>query len=372
MADHFDYLDSSRGFAALSVVLSHFFAAYGLFPILSSLDHSVLHALWHGDGAVDYFYVLSGFVLSIGFFRKKEQTGNFNITGYLVRRIFRIFPLFLVCLLISYFLFRVYCNYDLAIMHTNPDRSVWALGLWPATKTFMDVLKESVLIINLPSLTAAHRFLPQDWTLQAELICSSIIPIAIILLKKGKMWFLLFFVYVYFYSGNWVFIPFTFGIIIASYAELISAKIAQLNIFYISVLLLAGLFLYTAPFNFLNKLIGYFPGLKFKFQCLGASVFLICILGSTRLQKVFSKSLFVFLGSISYSIYLTHAFILIALVPLVLHLLNAHGIAGDYVTRFIALTFLIVITVLISWLFHRSIEKPFNQLGKKLANNYFK
>jgi peptidoglycan/LPS O-acetylase OafA/YrhL len=372
MADHFDYLDSSRGFAALTVVFSHFFAAYGLFPVLSSFDNSVLHVMWHGDGAVDYFYVLSGFVLSIGFFKKKEQTENFNITGYLIRRIFRIFPLFLVSLLISYFLYRFYWIYNNNVfMSITPARSGWALALWPVGKTFMDVLKEGVLLFKLPSLTADHRFLPQDWTLQAELICSSIIPIAIVLFKKGKMWFLLFFVYVYFYSGNWVFIPFTFGIIIAAYAPLISDKIGRLNIYYVFLLLLAGLLLYTAKFNFLNNLIRYFPGLLFKFQSLGAAIFLTCLIGSSHLKKLFSRHLFVFLGRISYGIYLTHAFILIALVPLVLSILNTHGITGDYATRIVVLVFLVVTTIAISWFFYRTIEKPFNQLGKRIANHYF-
>jgi len=105
-------LDGLRGVAAMSVVGEHCFlifpimwAAFGAapaghagFPLwVRALTYSPLKLFWAGGPAVVIFFVLSGLVLSLPFWSGRPQT--FRV--YLVRRIFRLVPVYLLALGLS-------------------------------------------------------------------------------------------------------------------------------------------------------------------------------------------------------------------------------------------------------------------------------
>lgn len=234
MNHRLDYLDSSRGLAALSVVLSHFFGAYGLLTFLIPFNDTSLHIFWHGEGAVTYFYVLSGYVLSVSYFKNKSLIDNLNIQAYLVKRVFRIFPVFLFTLLTSWLIQKNILSNILNIS-TFPVRSPWILEFWKLEKSFFDLCKEGILVLRIPSETT-KRLLPQDWTLSTEFIVSSIIPILILLFHKGKFWILT----MIFFLALSVPIIFSFitGMLIAFYNDRIierttSLKYSKLIIFFL-------------------------------------------------------------------------------------------------------------------------------------------
>ena len=54
--ERFHYLDSLRGLAALAVFFSHLIGAFGLPHKLMFLQNSPVHILWHGEGAVFFFF----------------------------------------------------------------------------------------------------------------------------------------------------------------------------------------------------------------------------------------------------------------------------------------------------------------------------
>ncbi len=76
----FDALDSIRGLAALVVVLFH------------------LHYGFPGYLAVDLFFILSGFVLSYRYFNPHNQ-GDISLTDFTVARLSRLYPLHLFTLM---------------------------------------------------------------------------------------------------------------------------------------------------------------------------------------------------------------------------------------------------------------------------------
>ncbi len=89
-------LDGLRAFAALWVVSHHVFLRL---PAEVSRSHFLLGCLGRGDQGVAIFFVLSGFLLSLPFwkaFRNREDCPSFGI--YALRRLTRIVPGYFACL----------------------------------------------------------------------------------------------------------------------------------------------------------------------------------------------------------------------------------------------------------------------------------
>ncbi|HEY0274380.1 MAG TPA: acyltransferase, partial [Chitinophaga sp.] len=93
MRVYFKNLDGIRFIAALLVVLHHaqFFKIkyhVGALPFLDT-------ALNTGRTGVNLFFVLSGFLISYLLMREHEQTGTISLRNFYMRRILRIWPLYL-------------------------------------------------------------------------------------------------------------------------------------------------------------------------------------------------------------------------------------------------------------------------------------
>jgi peptidoglycan/LPS O-acetylase OafA/YrhL len=93
-------LDALRTLAVLLVVTQHF-ADFGKvrFPALSgAFDSPAFRFGWTG---VDLFFVLSGFLIGRQLWRELDRSGSINIGRFILRRGFRIWPLYLAFVLIS-------------------------------------------------------------------------------------------------------------------------------------------------------------------------------------------------------------------------------------------------------------------------------
>jgi peptidoglycan/LPS O-acetylase OafA/YrhL len=89
-------LTALRGLAALWVVLFHYTALY--FPRLDMTGHSSL--IGKGYLAVDLFFMLSGFVMTHVYYRAFCESVKENYRSFLVARIARLYPLHVVVLLL--------------------------------------------------------------------------------------------------------------------------------------------------------------------------------------------------------------------------------------------------------------------------------
>jgi peptidoglycan/LPS O-acetylase OafA/YrhL len=365
MGDRLEQLDSSRGLAALSVVLSHFFGAYGLFGFLTAFEDTSIHLLWHGEGAVTYLYVLSGYVLSISFFKGLQDIDHFDIKSYVVKRIFRIYPLFLGCLVASAVLQAVYLK-DIINIATQPERSAWIKEFWSKSRNLFDVIKESNLMILMPSRSSL-RLLPQDWTLGVELLISCIVPVFLVMFKKGLPWLAALGV-VMFLQNQFV-LPFLVGIVLARYNDAIIARMPKSAVARI-LILLAGIFLYTCTHNFLKDtylIKDHNHSLRtFVLESLGSGILLLMSVASPTIKSILSNRLLVFLGKISYAIYSSHFFILIFVLPSVVLSLNKFQLGIDSV-RALALLFFLTATCLVSFLLRNTVELPFIKIGRRIS-----
>lgn len=92
-----DELDGLRGLLALWVTLSHIFAWSGYWE--TTLPRP-LNRLWSdfisASAAVDTFIILSGFAISFLLHQRPQSYG-----GFMTGRVFRIYPVYLVCLLLG-------------------------------------------------------------------------------------------------------------------------------------------------------------------------------------------------------------------------------------------------------------------------------
>ncbi|MBN9297548.1 MAG: acyltransferase [Filimonas sp.] len=91
---HYNILDGLRGIAALTVVCFHLFEAYAT----SHLDQKINH----GYLAVDFFFILSGFVVGYAY---DDRWKTMTIKGFLTRRFIRLHPMVVIGAVIGAIMF---------------------------------------------------------------------------------------------------------------------------------------------------------------------------------------------------------------------------------------------------------------------------
>ncbi|MDB5192189.1 MAG: hypothetical protein JWQ96_1752 [Segetibacter sp.] len=361
MNKRYSYLDSSRGIAALCVMLHHFIYFYGVYPGVSYTTGPLTYIL-SGSSAVTYFFVLSGFVLSIAFLNGQKQIDDLNFKNYLIQRLFRIFPLFLACLFISYLCFTYYRSSY--VLDTIPSITPYARDLWQGKKPLTDVFKEAILVLRFPPKSKL-RLVPQDWSLTIEIVMSLFIPVMILLLKRSTTWFLLFIGMIYYYDIN--VIPFAIGVLLARYRYSLKLFFTKSPAFLRASFALLALFFFTNGFAIFEAYLKAQRALPLLIMSLGAAMVLGIIINSHRLQKILSNRILSYLGRLSFGIYLTHFFILIFAIPYVFNALNSAGITGEIPTRLIAFACLFAATVAVSHVLYNVVEQPFIAVGKRVS-----
>ena len=365
---HISYLDAIRGLAALTVITEHFIIAYGLpceADVCQSLfENAPLHIFWDGGAAVSMFFVLSGLVLSLKYFRhaNKPDLTRFNLTTYIIGRMFRIWIPYSVVLLISAVLYQATVSH--APLSTLLSATAWINDMWRNNPlTLSDMLRE-VLLIQLP---ASIVLLPQAWTLTIELVLSLLMPVGLLLIEKGTRWLLFFALFAVILLGVSAFIGhFIMGLLIARYHKPIIDTLSQQRL-QRRLVLLIGLSLYAAGAylnsDYINeKLIWFNSGL-------GAALILIYVLSSSRSQAFLSYPLLSQIGKISYSAYLIHMAVLICITPYWLKALER--VTSQHVLLWLIGWLLTLATVHgLSLLFYRFLETPCMALGKYVIKTY--
>ena len=362
---HITYLDSIRGLAAFTVINDHFVTAYDL-PCENSfckdlLDLTPLHIWWDGSAAVSMFFVLSGLVLSLKYFRLGHQAdlNSFKLMPYMTSRLFRIWLPYIAILLISAAFYWHTVNSPLLKTALMPTE--WIVNMWrnhPLTPIAM--LRESFLL----SLPAMVVLLPQAWTLTIELVLSLLLPIGLLLAKQGSLWLALFSVIAVFLLGVSPFLlHFALGLLIARY-YMVMANYLMPKPWLRRFILLLGLLFYTAI-----STTAHVFGETFMWIVtgLGAGLIIIYTLSSHRTQSFLERPILRQLGKVSYSAYLIHMLILLCLTPYLLTRLELFS--TNHLWLWLGAWLLTVISVqLLSLLSYYFIEIPSISLGRKFIN----
>ncbi len=95
---YFNGLNALRFFAAFAVLIFHSSQWYHY-----KFDTSFKMFLHNLPIAVDFFFILSGFLIIYLLLVEKSTTGTINMKNFYLRRVLRIFPLYYLIILISFF-----------------------------------------------------------------------------------------------------------------------------------------------------------------------------------------------------------------------------------------------------------------------------
>ncbi len=159
-------LDSLRGIAALTVVCQH--VLFSVVEVPKIVDYSPLHVLWAGHEAVIFFFVLSGFVLALPFVGGR----SFEFGPYAIKRVFRIWLPYVVATVAA-----------LALASVTVERSeisAWVARKWQDPPS-LGVWIDHVLLVGNYETT---RYNPVLWSLVHEMRISLIFPLIVWAVRK--------------------------------------------------------------------------------------------------------------------------------------------------------------------------------------------
>jgi peptidoglycan/LPS O-acetylase OafA/YrhL len=90
---HYELLDGLRGVAALLVVIYHIFEGLAFAEATDGVGSGLITTLNHGHIAVDFFFILSGFVISYAY---DDRWSKMSIGGFFKRRLIRLHPMLIM------------------------------------------------------------------------------------------------------------------------------------------------------------------------------------------------------------------------------------------------------------------------------------
>jgi peptidoglycan/LPS O-acetylase OafA/YrhL len=103
---YFENLDGLRFLCFLSVFFFHSFHTDYASIQSSNLYHFIRRDLFgNGNLGVNFFFVLSGFLITYLLIEEKRLNGQIDIKKFWIRRILRIWPLFYFCVVFGFYIF---------------------------------------------------------------------------------------------------------------------------------------------------------------------------------------------------------------------------------------------------------------------------
>ncbi len=333
------YLDSSRGLASLAVLLAHF--QLTVLPQFNDswIQKTPLKLLFDGEAAVLYFFILSGYVLTMSI-KKVENPNILFYAKFILKRIFRIYPAFIFTLFASFLLLKfIPCQTD-----------GWLSRYWTTLPDSTALIKQALLIVRLPN-DPLQRILPHDWTLSIEMAVSILLPFLAIASKKSP-WIILLFSYsaIKFLHLDPFVWDFSLGIFIA---QLSIEKDRQIDRKWKFPLILIGVFLLFFSYLF-PEIMQVADKVLIHNKSWGLTILLYLLLSTESYKNLLSFPPLTFLGKISYSFYLLHL--------IILYYLNA-VFTGLNAVLFLAIY--LSVTILLASITYYLIEKPFISFGKQ-------
>jgi peptidoglycan/LPS O-acetylase OafA/YrhL len=354
-------LDALRGLAALTVFFGH---AIPMMPATPSLMHYIdatpVHLLYDGLSAVLLFFVLSGFVLNLKFTSGVNYRRHWVI-NFLVRRIFRIYPAFLAVVAIGLLLKHYAFNPTLASPFSD-----WFAKYWRTPVTVQETIRLLTLVGN--DLNVEDN--PVIWSLTYEMRISLLFPLVVIVVNRGPFWndiTKLVFVYIVGYlfcsNGTIRYLPhFFLGAFCAKYFLTMAGWLARLPSSLKICWVMISILLYQA--KALVPIDHSALQVKYVFEQvagIGAAGLVLACASFRALGTMLRRRLFQFIGVTSYSLYLVHFILLVALGPIVYMRLPSFALTWAVV---------LMVSYIIAFALFKAVEMPFNKWGHQLARAF--
>ena len=351
-------LDSIRGLAAFIVVLNHCFLmlpdAVARTWIVPVIKWTPLRVIMVGRAAVIIFFVLSGLALGLSLIRARTDYASF-----LVRRICRIYPAYVVAILFA-----------AALLVLAQPQPIEALTPW-FNKNWADgagagVVSAHLLMLNRPSDASLDSVV---WSLAYEMRISMLFPLLLAAaLRIGSWRFAAVSIAVMlavelalrmlgiesgaYHNANLIeavlttahYLPFfAAGLLMALHHEALKSGFARLG-------KTASLALWLVAGACITQYSDFIGGV-------GAVLIIGLVLASPMIEAWLNTRLLAWLGKISYSLYLFHLPIL---------LFATHQFYGELpIVAYMVPA--VLVSLLVADLAYRSIEAPFIEIGRTLT-----
>jgi peptidoglycan/LPS O-acetylase OafA/YrhL len=353
-------LDSLRGLAAICVFFSHYFLIFKVNEAWAShLKASPLGILVNGNAAVLFFFVLSGFVLTLPFANNKKPL---KLTEFYIKRLFRIYPAYIMAILFAIIL-KTFFYDKIGIEHFTP----WVSHFWEWTwnkQSYLEILKTFTLLAPNFNVDLID---PVIWSLVVEIKISILLPFFIVLISRNNVlfntgFFLITLVLVYNHTSIYLFV-FYLGVLCARYKDILVAKVQTWSVPVVIVVLIFSLFLYNINFEFFKlpgddtHPFGYFW--RDLLSTIGSCAIIIIAVARKRIATLFEMRFFIFTGDISYSFYLLHLPILITVCSIF-----STGTITSYIYIFLSV---LVTSFILSYLNFKFVEITFQRYAKNLT-----
>jgi peptidoglycan/LPS O-acetylase OafA/YrhL len=359
-------LDSVRGIASFIVMIAHCYWILVPYESRHQLDLSIwsrpIRLITAGDAAVIIFFVLSGYVLALPFFRGTQP----GYLRYLSKRVCRIYIPFAVAIAVAALLSRI------------PDAGRIVPG---ATRLFNIGFQE--WLWPGPSILARHFLMngtehdigldPVMWSLVYEMRVSLIFPLLIILCRDTRLALIIAAItevgstkilaglgqsspttvanfWVTFLWTARVVPYFVAGILLSKHSVKIRLLMQRVPIQMSIALMVLPLMIFTIEHDYIS----IWRNALFD---VGAALIIVVAVDVPPIAATLNQSVLQWLGRISYSMYLVHLPIL---------LLIFYGLLGRVPFGFIPLAG-IAASLCAATLMHRFVEVPAIRLGQRVA-----
>lgn len=365
-------LDSIRGLAAVAVAFYHFFLGwlgFGLPTGWRSAALKAMYPLYAGPEAVRLFFVLSGIVLALSYGRGQ----SYGV--FIGRRITRIYGPYLVALALTVM--------GASIWHGHIDHSALRDCCWSEPVSRRLVVQHILFLGDYDF----GQLNPVFWSLVHEMRISIIFPLLYVavsrLSNRGALALaagctLVSMTIMRFFMA-WItpIAPMSLAMTVHYIAFfilgiLVARNLSGIGEWYLGqgrgtrwALLLVSFVVYNFTALAANALLGphtkLLIGVSDWGTALGALGLIVTVLFSVRVNTIFRSAVPVFLGGISYSLYLIHIPVLLAL---------AFTLQKRFALSALMLLPLYSVTALVgAYLFCVAVEEPFTRLGRRLKDS---
>ncbi len=364
-AGHYRQLDALRGLAALVVVFTHGAAVWELSdysPGVQRLVGDVLLPLINGRASVILFFVLSGFVLALPWTRGRQPT----YPVFARRRLARIYLPYLAALALA-----LVADWQLG----GPLQvSRWFSQTWTEPVTARLVL-DHVLMIGVYDTAQVNTAF---WSLPVEMVLSLVFPLLTLVLLRWRAALsagaVLAAVAV---NAAWPrlaggrlgtdaynvsngltlgLVSFAFGITLARHQAAVRAAWERTG----TAPRVALLVVSFLCFEWLSRAGGInLSQLETVTGVLGATGLIVVALCSRRVAAVLAHRVVVWLGAVSYSLYLVHGTVLYALM---------HLLYGPW-SRTAVIVLYLPLALGVAAIFHAYVEQPCIRLSRSIGRS---
>ena len=359
---YFPGLNGLRFLSALAVIITHVELMQDKLGLENLWDNLLIHNL--GVIGVSFFFVLSGFLITFLMIEEKKSFNSFSVKSFYLRRIFRIWPLYFLILILGFFILPniTYIPFFSENLEFNFS---------PNLIIYLFILPNIAL-----SIFPAVPLIGQSWSIGVEEQFYLIWPIIFKFFKNFNlillMKLLLLFVFMKFVvllfslqidsywllvvKKNLAMLKFENMIIGAMGAVILIRKDKYIRYVFNNIALFISI---TGVFFSLYIIPDY---LRDGLHILHALFFIIVILNVSSNPKSFLKlenRFFNFLGRISYGIYMYHLIIIYFTIKMLM--------IYEIYSKLLLYTISILITCIVSYISYIIFEKRFLNLKKKFA-----